>query len=468
MQDDARLLERYARERAEEAFAELVRRHINLVYTAALRQTGGHAPIAEDVTQQVFAELARQAGRLTRHPALSGWLYTTTRNLALRVARSEVRRQHREQEAEMIRETANVAEPAPDWNRLAPVLDEAMHELSEKDRQAILLRYFEDADFRAVGAALGLSDGAARMRVERALDKLRDGLVRRGIVSTTSTLAAALATQSVLTAPATLAAAIATGALTTVAVATPITWGVLQFMAMTKAKTLIIAGVTAALASGVYVQTKSLNRARAEVAELRAELAGRVGRANVAPATNFPSSVAASPLSPVERRELLRLRGEMARLRQPPHASIAVLTNSSARNDFPVKSEQLSEKWLLGELVPQGNSTPFAALKTALAAIVQNDFETLYAARLPDSRMFTDREKSRQIFESLKEKYQDVTGFNPTQMVTYQNGQVHIEGTIERSRDRVRGEPTFASVRLRPHNGEWGIDKFNVVFIASD
>src|SRR5688572_14761990 len=99
MNEDAELLNRYATDNSEAAFTELVRRHVDFVYSAALRLLNGDVHRAQDVTQQVFAELARRARRLTTHPALAGWLYTTTRLMSRSLVRAERRRKTREQEA---------------------------------------------------------------------------------------------------------------------------------------------------------------------------------------------------------------------------------------------------------------------------------------------------------------------------------------------------------------------------------
>jgi RNA polymerase sigma factor (sigma-70 family) len=207
MENDAELLRRYADEKSEAAFADLVRRHLDLVYSAALRRLGGDAHAAADVAQQVFATLARDAGKLSRHGVLTAWLYTATRNAAIDHIRSEQRRHAREQEA-LTMQTLSAATPGADWEKLRPVLDEVMDELSDADRTAVLLRFFEKRAFAEVGAALHLSEDAARMRVERALDKLRVLLARREITSTTAALATALANQIVTAAPTGLAAAI--------------------------------------------------------------------------------------------------------------------------------------------------------------------------------------------------------------------------------------------------------------------
>ncbi|HVS52550.1 MAG TPA: sigma-70 family RNA polymerase sigma factor [Opitutaceae bacterium] len=207
MQDDLELLRRFAEEGSQAAFAELVRRKVNLVYAAALRQTRGDGHLAQDVTQAVFLALAGQAATLTRHALLTGWLFTTTRNLATKAVRTHVRWQRRELEAN--RMSTQPPPPEPAWEELRAVIDDAMHELPEKDRAALLLRFFENRSLAEVGAAVGVAENTARMRVERALEKLRVRLAGRGITSTAAALGVALAAQPVVAAPAGLVAAIA-------------------------------------------------------------------------------------------------------------------------------------------------------------------------------------------------------------------------------------------------------------------
>lgn len=195
------LLQRYVTDRSEAAFTELVRQHIDLVYSAALRQVNGDAAAAHDVTQAVFTELARKAPRLVRHPSLTGWLYTSTRFVCAKTRRTEQRRAAREQEAYAMNQLYQASEPDPSWAELRPVLDEAMHELSADDREAVLLRFFEGRPIAEIGAKLGLTEDTARKRVARALDKLRERLARRGITSTVAALSAALAERTVVAAP---------------------------------------------------------------------------------------------------------------------------------------------------------------------------------------------------------------------------------------------------------------------------
>src|SRR3982750_4785285 len=144
MKDDATLLAGYVRNRSETDFAELVRRHVNLVYSSALRQVNGDTHLAQDVTQTVFTDLARKASSLTSHRVLAGWLFTSTRFAAAKMVRGEQRRRRREQEVHSMQEiSASDSSAALDWNRLRPVLDDALAELNDRDRDAILLRNLE-------------------------------------------------------------------------------------------------------------------------------------------------------------------------------------------------------------------------------------------------------------------------------------------------------------------------------------
>ena len=217
---DRQLVREFVREQSSRAFDALVARHVDLVYSAALRQTGGDSQRAEDVTQMVFRDLAKKAGSLASHPALTGWLYTSTRWQALSLMREERRRAKYEQQAaaEMNAETtresagAGVGDDSLDWDAVRPVLDEAMNRLDKTDREAVLLRFFKEESFAEVGAQIGLGENAARMRVARALEKLRVLLARRGVTSSAAALGAALANNAVSAAPSGLGASVSASA----------------------------------------------------------------------------------------------------------------------------------------------------------------------------------------------------------------------------------------------------------------
>ncbi len=215
--DDSRLLRRHVEDRDESAFAEIVRQHLALVYNTALRRLNGDTHHAHDVAQTVFTLLARKAPSLTRHPTLTGWLYTAAINSARELIRAEQRRVAREQETHAMQEPLSFTPSDESWRQLRPVIDEALSDLKTADRDALLLRYFEDRPLSQVATTLHLSEDAARMKVNRALEKLREALSKRGVTSTAAALATTLAPQAYASVSTSLAASISASALTTAA-----------------------------------------------------------------------------------------------------------------------------------------------------------------------------------------------------------------------------------------------------------
>jgi RNA polymerase sigma factor (sigma-70 family) len=211
MTDDQQLLERYIQERSEPAFSELVARHIDLVFSVALRRVNGERHLAQDITQTVFIDLARKARRLPPGVMLAGWLHRHTCYVAATAIRTEQRRRTREQTAFEMSTLEDQTQPP--WEHIAPHLDEALDQLNQSDRDAIVLRFFRRQDFCAVGAALGVSEDAAQKRVSRALAKLQDVLSRRGVAVTAAALTSLLVAEAVTAAPAHFAAGVTTAAL---------------------------------------------------------------------------------------------------------------------------------------------------------------------------------------------------------------------------------------------------------------
>jgi len=271
MNDDEPLLRQYTGERSEAAFRELVSRHIDLVYSAALRVVGGDRHLAQDVTQIVFSDLARKASSLPRGVVLAGWLHRHTSFTAAKVVRTERRRQSREQAAMEIRALDEPTEP--DWEAVAPHLDEGLDDLSAADRDAIVLRFLKAQDFRAIGAALGVSEDAAQKRVARALEKLRALLTQQGVTLTVAAMASLLATKTVTAAPAGLAASVTAASLAGGAGAgSGISLTTIKVLAMTKLKAGVAGAlVIAAVAIPVVVQQHALSRAREEARQVREE-----------------------------------------------------------------------------------------------------------------------------------------------------------------------------------------------------
>jgi len=280
MTEDAELLLRYARDRSEPAFVEIVHRHLDGIYSAVLRRVGNDSHLAEDVTQKVFAALARKAPSLTGHPFLTGWLYTAAKAEAANAVRGEQRRKHREQEAQAMSEPDRSSAAGADWGRLAPALDAAIDELPESDRQVVLLRFVNRRRYADIGAALQLSEDAARMRTNRALEQLRGILQRRGVVSTAAALEFVLAENAVGAVPAGVVTTVTNAALAGGAVATAGTAAVgtslLGLLASPAALT--VAVMAAAIGAAAHEdlahsrQAAALARAQSELAALTVQV----------------------------------------------------------------------------------------------------------------------------------------------------------------------------------------------------
>jgi RNA polymerase sigma factor (sigma-70 family) len=318
MTPDSELLRQFARTNSQDAFGELVKRHVNLVYSAAFRQANGDEHLAKDVAQTVFTDLARKANSLSRRENLTGWLYTSAHFAAAKIVRGENRRRDREEKfmREPINETAPDASRAETsaeagWEKIRPALDDAMHELKESDRDAILLRYFENRQFAEVGAKLGLNENAARMRVERALEKLRAVFVKRGI-TTASALASIISANAVQLAPANLAATLTT---TSIATAGTGTFTILKIMTATKLKLAFSAIVVAGAATAFVHQQQTQNKLRAQNESLQQQIA-QLQTDNGNFSNRLANISGSKKLSEEQFNELLKLRGEVGVLRR--------------------------------------------------------------------------------------------------------------------------------------------------------
>lgn len=257
---DSQLLLAYAERRSDAAFAELVRRHFNLVHAAAHRITRD-PDLAKDVSQAVFIALANQAGKLAGHAVLAGWLHRTTHNIAAQCLRTETRRRAREQKAALMPEPSD---PDPAWQSIAPQLDAALSELATADRDALLLRYFENKSAAEMAGLLGISPEAAQKRVTRAVERLREKLDRRGISTTAGSLAAAIAAYAVPAAPPGFAALVSSAAISGTGSALLVSSPLLAMTTLPKAilatATLLLLGV------GVHRLSSSASPAQADSA----------------------------------------------------------------------------------------------------------------------------------------------------------------------------------------------------------
>jgi len=267
---DAQLLRDYVEHSHEAAFREIVVRHTDAVYSAALRQVRS-PDLARDVAQSVFTDLARKAPSLARtlgaQASLLGWIYRSTRFAALNQWREEHRRQTRERLAMQHFDPAS--DPAPEWERIGPVLDEAMADLSDDDREALLLRFFQSHDYRAIGQSLGLSDDAAQKRVSRALEKLRMHLTSRGLTTSAAALSVALTAHVVQAAPAGLAAVLSNAAIAGANLATTAAVTTAKTIAMTTLqKTIIGATLAVAVGTGIY-EARQASASRSQLQTLQ-------------------------------------------------------------------------------------------------------------------------------------------------------------------------------------------------------
>lgn len=323
MSDDLELLRRYAKEGAEEAFAELTRRHLPLVYSAALRQVRS-PQLAEEVAQSVFLDLARSQAALKPGTILAAWLYRVACRTATDVVRRESRRQVRER---LAHDCTAMTHDDASWNDIEPLLDEAMTALDEQDRAAVLLRYFQGKTFREVGAALGASEDAAQKRVSRALERLREFMGRRGVTVSVVVLGGVIAANAVHAAPATLLTAITSSAAvsgvgTTASAAATTT----KAIAMTTLqKTLVAAALLAAAGTTVF-EAHQARQTASETAALQRGQAPMLARVE---ALQRQCDEASNALALVraenqqfrrQQEDLARLRAEVARLRQETNA----------------------------------------------------------------------------------------------------------------------------------------------------
>jgi RNA polymerase sigma factor (sigma-70 family) len=319
---DARLLSDFASRRDEAAFHELVTRHAGLVYSAALRQLESPA-VAADVAQTVFTDLAQKAaslaGKISMDSSLAGWLHRATRYVALNHLRDDRRRRDHERQA--MEQLLIDSEPSADWRQIAPVLDEALDSLDDDDREALLLRYFKNQDFRAVGVALGVSDDTAQKRVSRAVEKLREFFSNKKITIGAGSLGILISANAVQSAPAGLVATLSTTALAGAAGTTVAVIAGKTIIMTTMQKILVGATVAILAGAGIYeasqaAKLRGQNEAMrqqqtAAEARIQALQTERDADTNLLAALEARVAAAAKP----DSTEVLKLRGEVGVLK---------------------------------------------------------------------------------------------------------------------------------------------------------
>lgn len=338
--------------------------------------------LAEDVTQAVFVALARQAGILQHRAVLTGWLHLTTRNLAAKTVRAEVRRRTREHQAATMQAPPNGTEAA--WDQIAPHLDAALGQLDEPDRDVLLLRYFERQSVCEIGARLGLGEEAAQKRVSRALERLRGVFVKRGLAVPAASLGGAILLQAVQAAPAGLAATVLTGVTAMTGAGASTTFLLFKLMASTQLKVAVASVVTAGFVTTLVLQHRQTEQQLAELTRLRAELAAPEPAA--APPPSEPP-----PARPSD--EVLQLRGEVAQLNREVTGLRAENQQNSARlraaqglrpapAAIPAPLDSFPrESWAFA-----GYADPESTLASTLWAGLNGDLQTFLAGMTPEEQ----------------------------------------------------------------------------------
>ncbi len=371
--NDQELLAEFTRDASQDAFTELVNRHLNLVYCAALRQVRS-PQLAEEVSLSVFTQLARCAATLAPNTVLTAWLYQVTRNAAIDVVRAEARRQAREQIAF---EMSATPDADTNWMQIEPMLDEAMVSLEELDRTALLLRYFENKSLREVGDAIGASEDAAQKRVSRALDRLREFFAERKVGVGAAVLAALVSANAVQAAPVALVPVIATGAtaasaalVASTASATAV--AVTKTIAMTTIQKAIVAVVLAAAVATAIYQTREVSALREQMQTLkqqqeqRAALNGQLDelRHERDQATNALAALTAQNDSLKKNpTDVLKLRGEVGRLRKEnsqmgSSSALSKVTANPEARKMMREQQKMGMSMIYKELAKQLKLTP--------------------------------------------------------------------------------------------------------------
>ena len=349
---DHQLLREYLDHQSETAFGEVVSRHIDFVYSAALRLVHDRH-LAEDVTQATFIALAKHARQLTAHPVLSGWLHCTTRNLATKTVRADVRRRAREEEAAAMNQLLST-EPDPLWEQIAPHLDDALSNLEESDRDALLLRYFERKSAREMAEILNTSETAAQKRVTRAVERLRKFFSKRRVTIGASGLVVLISANAVQSAPVTLTTSVSGAAVLTGTAAAACTSAAItatKTIAMTALQKTIVAATLAVVAgTGIYEahQASQLSRQNETLLQQQAPLAAQIRHLKQEHdnATNRLASLADQLEKTTNNNlELFRLRGQVtllqSELMKQTAAKVAPVDDTST-NDEPSYKHDLA------------------------------------------------------------------------------------------------------------------------------
>ena len=458
MADDAALIADYVKSGAEDAFRLLVERHLPLVYSAAVRMVNGESHLAEEVAQNVFTDLAKKAPALVdrlppKGEALAGWLYTSTRFAALSAIRADHRRrQYEAKAAGMSDYTHSDHDLDSDWAGLRPILDGAMSRLSANDRDALVLRYFQGEELKNVAKLLGLTEDAARMRINRALEKLREYLTARGVTFSSSALAALLVANTVHAIPPALAATVTTAVMGTTAA------GGIALVGFMTTK-LKIAAVGALIIAGagtpLILQHQKINTMRQEnlvLSNYRAQT--ETLRAENERLSAVLAAKAVTNLSRPHHLELLRLRGEVGLLRKESQELAKLRSGQTVPNS--TNRDQSSNLLKAEAWANVGLENPEDALQTFLwgGRYGQDDL----VGNAVRWRVQPGLEASETLDESMTNLISSTTDFAPKIAgFSILDQKVEDEATVKMqiALDLADGKRVESSIQLVKDNGMW-------------
>lgn len=491
MTDSFQLLQDYLKTGSERAFAAIVERHAGLVYSVALRLVGGDSHLAEDVAQNVFADLARKARTLPSKTVLSGWLHRHTCFTACKAVRQEQRRKNRELRAQDM-QTANY--PTETGNdEILKLLDESIEQLRGLDRTVLALRFFENQNLRDIGETLGLSEEAVRKRVSRSVDQLRSILQRKGVTVGSAAILAALANQSALAAPFGLVASLTANSL--IAAASTSTFGLsaINLMSLSKIKTAMIATAIVATVTPIVIQRHQLREAQQRMTILANEndLLMRENAALDEVLKRSPQPGQAVDQAELNRlraaqSELLKLRAEAARARQEndrlqstaaraqeladreKRKRLAVEGTALANGNVEIMDHQerkpLAEVLKFSNLQNAGTDSPTNILQTYFWAVLNDHPEISFALafdRADQSPTPDDISHIREGFASWKRQIEGVVGIKLLSEGRFKDdvGNVVFEFDYGNS-PRPPGAPTGGDITLRKIGDVWKIKGF--------
>ena len=467
---DAELLRAYAEHGQETAFRELVARYTDLVYSAAIRQVESN-DLAADIAQNIFVDLARKARPigegLTGHKSLAGWLHRSTRFLALNHLRDTHRRVTNERQA--MEQLLTNSESSVDWEQIRPTLDEALDSLGDDDREALLLRYFKNHDFRNVGLTLGISDDTAQKRVSRAVERLREFFAKRGVTVGANGLAVVISANAVQAAPVGLALTISTAAaLTGTTLATTATVIATKAIAMTALQKVKITATVAIMAgAGIYEarqavqlreQVQTLQQQQAPLTEQnqnlqreRAEMARQLGLLRSDNERLNSNTI-----------ELLKLRGEVGQLRKllsDSKQSLPALggqksEGSPAATETEPPAVIPKETWAFS-----GYGTPEAALQTVAWAMNRGDVKAFLASLTPESQQLMQQQfsgKSQSELEAnLREEISGIGALRPDWKRDSSPNEVSFVLLTKQEDNGATKVKDDAVLRFKNIGGEW-------------